>query len=129
MASKSDNTLTKQDMIDKSYKMMNAEDLNKIYTDTTITGTYLYNDTWYKYIVNSFSNGTIEGQNNVGSYNEGRWKVTDHNTMSVEWDGYWEDWEGCAYRVNDEIMFFDLHTDKWRTTYTLVEDGELPTDV
>ena len=129
MASKSDNTLTKQDMMNNAYKILNSEDLNKILSDTTITGKYFYNNTWYKFMVNSFANGTVEGQNNVGSYNEGRWQVNDDNSMSIEWDGYWEDWTAFVYEVNDEIMFFDMTTDKWRTTYTLIENGELPTDI
>ena len=116
-------------MIDNAYKVLNSKDLTRIFSDTTITGNYFYNNTWYKFMINSFADGTVEGQNNVGSYNEGRWQVNDDDTMSIEWDGYWEDWTGFAYKVNDEIMFFDTTTGKWKTTYTLIEDGELPTDV
>jgi len=129
MATKLDNTLTKQDMLNKSYQILNSDDLYKIFLDTTITGRYLYNNTWYIYKVNSFADGTIEGQNDVGSYNEGRWKINSDGSMSVEWDGYWEDWTGFAYEVNKEIMFFDATTGAWRTTYTLIEAGQQSTDI
>ena len=129
MENQLDSVLTKQDMIDKSYQMLSVEDLSKLHIDTTITGKYFYNNTWYKYMSNIFSDGTVEGQNDVGSYNEGRWKVNSDATFSVEWEGYWEDWTGFAYKVANEIMFFDSTTNKWRTTYTLVEDGKLPIDV
>lgn len=80
-------------------------------------------------MVNSFKDGNIEGQNNVGSYNEGGWQVNKNDSVSIEWDGYWEDWTGFAYEVGNEIMFFDTTTEQWKTTYILIEDGELPTDV
>lgn len=116
-------------MLNKSYQILNSDDLYKIFLDTTITGRYLYNNTWYIYKVNSFADGTIEGQNDVGSYNEGRWKINSDGSMSVEWDGYWEDWTGFAYEVNKEIMFFDATTGAWRTTYTLIEAGQQSTDI
>jgi hypothetical protein len=124
-----DNQMTQQDMIDKSYKMLTQKELFGILSDTTITGIYLYNNTWYKYMVNSFNDGNIEGKNNIGSFNEGRWQINSDASMSIEWDGYWEDWRGFAYKVDGRIMFFDATTKKWRTTYTLVENKILPTEM
>jgi len=123
------NQITQQDIIDKSYKMLSQKELIDILSDTTITSIYLYNNVWYEYMVNSFSNGNIEGQNNVGSYQEGRWQVNSDASMSIEWDGYWEDWRGFAYDVDGKIVFFDAITKKWRTTYTLVENKIVPIDI
>ena len=128
MQTHTDNTLTQKDMINQAYKKLTAEELVAILSNTTITGKYYYNNSWYKYRVNSFSDGTMEGQNDTGTYDEGRGQVNDDGSMSTEWDGYWEDWTGVAYRVNNEVIFFDTTTHKWKTTYTLIEYGELPTD-
>ena len=127
MISNTDNTLTRQDMIKQECKMLQDKELTAMYTGTTITGKYFYNNTWFKFIVNSFSDGSIKGHNNVGSFDEGRWKINDDNSLYIEWDGYWENWTGFGYQVGNEIMFFDSTTNHWRSTYTLVEDGELPT--
>jgi len=124
-----DNTLTRQDMIDKSYKMLTKEEIQKTLSGTTITAKYFFNNSWYKAMTNSFADGTIEGQNNVASYNKGRWQVNEDDSLSLEWDGSWEDWSAFAYKVGDEIMFFDITTGLWRTTFSLIEAGTLATEI
>ena len=129
MQQSTDNTLTQQDMIDKSYKKLTADELIDILSDTTITGKYFYNNTWFKFMVNSFKDGRVKGENSVGTYDKGRWKVHNDNSMSIVWEGSWKDGTNFAYKVNDEIMLFDTITEEWETTYTLVQNGKLPTDV
>ena len=124
-----DNTLTQQDMIDKSYHRLTAKELVNILSDTTLTGKYFYNNSWYVFKVNAFKDGHIIGQNSVGTYDRGRWHVNKDDSMTTTWDGTWEDWTGIAYKVENEIMFFDSITKRWKTTYTLVENGTLSTEI
>lgn len=110
--------------------MLNAKEIKDMFCNATITARYFYSNTWYIAVTNSFQDGRIEGQNNVESYNEGRWSVEEKdNTLSLAWDGYWEDWTAIGYKVNDEFMFFDTDTGKWRITLTLLEKGILPIDI
>ena len=130
MLTSNDNTLHVDDMLKENYPMLEAQTLKEIFIDATITARYYYANNWYKVKTNSFKNGEIEGQNHVGSYNEGRWSVNDkENSLSVEWDGYWEDWTGIAYKVKDEVMFYDWDTGNWRMTLTLVEQGIYSTEI
>ena len=129
MLQSTDNTITRQDMIDKSNKMLSKNEIEKIYSETTITAKYFYNNTWFKAITNSYSDGTITGQNNVGSSDKGRWEVSEDGVLSLEWDEYWESWSAFGYRVQDEVMFFDTDTGKWRITLSIIEDGELSVEM
>jgi len=124
-----DNNLTRESIIQQGYQMLTAKEIEDIFADATITARYFYSNSWYKAVTNSYSDGRIEGENHVGSYNEGRLSVNkNNNTLSLEWDGYWEDWTAVGYRVNDEFIFFDADSGKWRITLTLVEKGILPID-
>ena len=130
MQTNDNNTLTREDMINQGYQMLDSQEIKDILSDTTITARYFYWNAWYIAKTNSFRNGEIKCQNHVGSYDEGRWIVNENdNTLSLEWDGHWEAWTALGYKVNDEFMFFNTDTDKWRITLTLVEQGELPTNL
>ncbi|MBA1438767.1 MAG: hypothetical protein FAF05_07285 [Epsilonproteobacteria bacterium] len=127
MLKSTDNTLTRDIIAAQGHMMLSAKEIQDIFIQATITARYLYHNTWYIAKTNSYKDGRIEGQNNVGSYNKGRWSVdTTNNTLSLEWDGYWEDWTAIGYKVNDEFMFFDEDSGKWRITLILVEKGILP---
>ena len=130
MLQSKDNTLTLDDMIKANHPMLNAQAIKQILTNATITARYYYADTWYIAKTNSFKSGEIEGENNAGTYDEGKWSVNeDDHTLSVEWNGYWETWTAAGYKVNDEYMFFDTDTGRWRITFIVVEKGIFPTDV
>ncbi len=96
------NRLTIADMHQKGYKRLTAQAIKAIFADTTITARYYYANKWYRAKTNSFANGEIEGQNQVGAYNVGRWQANDDDSLSIEWDGYWEDWRAFGYRVENE---------------------------
>ena len=121
------NELTLADM--QNHQRLTAQEISNLFNDATITARYYYANKWYIAKTNSFANGEIEGQNHVGAYNEGRWKVNDDDTFSVAWDGYWEDWTAFGYRVDNEWMFFDTTTRKWRLTLMKVEKGIFSTEI
>ena len=123
------NALTRDSIIQQGYQMLTAKEIEDIFAEATITARYFYSNSWYKAVTNSYRDGRIEGENHVGSYNEGRWSVDKNtHTLSLEWDGYWEDWTAVGYRVKDEFIFFDEESGKWRITLTLVEKGILTID-
>ncbi len=130
MSTSTNNTLTIDDMTAQNYQSLSAQEIKDIFSETTTTARYFYNNTWYMAATNSFQDGRIEGQNNVGSYNEGRWSVDEEkHTLSLEWDGYWEDWTARGYKVDNEFMFFNTNNGKWRITLIFVEKGILSTDL
>ena len=124
-----DHTLTRDTIISQRHKQLTIQELKELSSNKTVRGDYFYNNEWRLYICYSNEDGTVEGENDLKSFNEGRWSVNDDGGYSVEWDGYWEDWTGFAYHVDGEIMFFDSTTGKWRTTYTKVVEGEEPLEV
>ena len=72
----------------------------------------------------------MEGTNNVGSYNTGRWTVDETaNTFSVEWDQSWATSTTRAYSIGEEIHFFDADTGLWRMSFTEVVQGKQPLEV
>lgn len=130
MLTSDNNTLTREEIISQGHKMLKAQEIKDMFNDTTVTARYFYGKKWYVAKTNSFKNGIIQGQNHVGSYNEGKWSVNEKdNSLSLTWDGYWEDWTAVGYKVNDEFMFFNTDTGTWRITMTLVEQGKLPTEI
>jgi len=125
-----DNKLTKEDMLTQGYPVLIAKEIVDIFSNATITAKYYYANKWFLAKTNSYEDGRIEGENHVGSYNEGRWSVDEkENTLSLEWDGYGEDWTAYGYKVKDEYMFFNTDTGTWRITLSLIESGILPTNI
>jgi len=129
MVSSSDNTLTKADMTAKECQMLNAGEIQALMSDTTITAKYYFNNRWFLAKTNSYPDGSIVGENHVGTHDEGRWSVDEaNNTLKLEWDGYWEEWTAVGYKAGDEYMFFNVDTGTWRITFISVEKGKLPID-
>jgi len=72
-------------------------------------------------------NGTIEGRNNVGVHDSGRWSIDlEDGSFTVRWDGGWDNTTTYACDVGEEIRFFDRDTSQWRTTFTACEDDSPP---
>ena len=69
------------------------------------------------------ANGEMEGRNDWGSEEQGRWRVDDSGCMCVTWEGYWENWCGMAFKVDDEIKFYDSISGKWRTSFHQILQG------
>jgi len=129
MQTNRDNLTTREEVVKDGCKILTAQELKEIVSGNTVTGDYFYNNEWRLYIAYSTPNGEIEGVNDLGSFVEGRWSIEEDGKYSVEWDGYWEDWSAYAFHVDGKIKFYDSTTDKWRTSYTKVEAGELPLEL
>lgn len=129
METNTDNALTREEIVNQNHPRLTSEELRTLFSDTTTTARYFYANKWYIAKCNSFSNGFISGQNHVGTYDEGTWKVNNENhSVSLEWEGYWENWTAHVYKVNDEYIFFNTDNGTWRMTITSVEQGELAID-
>ena len=119
---------TKDDLIAKGYTPLTKEELLKLISHTTVCGDYEYSGhRKYKTFMNA--NGSMEAKNDWDSHEEGRWSVDENGYLSVEWDGYWEDWSGMGFKVDDEIKFYDSKTGKWRTSFHNIVQGEQDLDV
>jgi hypothetical protein len=102
-------------IIDGGYQHLSGEELKQRIVGKTIAGDYLYG---YTFVGTINSNGTIEGKNNVGSYHFGEWSIDlEENTLTLKWDGGWDNWTGRSYDVEGEIKFYDITSGNWRTTF------------
>ena len=121
-----DNLTTQDQIINLGHQKIRKDTLREMHADKTLTGDYFYNGEWRIYMCYTKADGTIEGTNDLGSANTGRWQVNDDDSFSVSWEDGWEAWTGFAYAVDGNIKFYDVKTGAWRTTYTKVEDGKQP---
>ena len=114
---------TKDDLINQGYKPLSKEALLELISNNTVRGDYEYSGhRIYKTFMNA--NGEMEAKNDWGSDETGRWSVDNDGCISVAWEGYWEDWSGPAFKVGDEIKFYDSISGKWRTTFHQIMQGE-----
>jgi len=119
---------TKDDLVAKGYIALTPKVLLKLISNTTVSGDYEYSGhRRYKTFMNA--NGEMEAQNDWGTYEEGKWKVDENGYFTVEWDGYWEDWTGVAFQVDNELKFYDLKSGKWRTSFDSIVKGKHPLEV
>jgi len=108
---KTDANTTEQMIIDRGYKQLSGEELAQRIIGKTIRGDY-YNGR--RYVAYFDGNGTMEGDNDIGTHSIGKWSVNMENkTFAVVWDSYWDDW-----------TFFDSTTSQWRTTINIIKDGK-----
>ncbi len=119
---------TKDDLLNRGYTPLSKKELLELISDNTVCGDYEYNGhRIYKSFMNS--NGEVEGKNDWGSTESGRWSVDENGYLSVEWDGYWEAWSGVAFKVDDEVKFYNLQDGTWQTTFHKILEGEHDLDV
>ncbi|RLA06850.1 MAG: hypothetical protein DRQ51_07985 [Gammaproteobacteria bacterium] len=105
----------------EKHQQLSADDLIKILSNKTIYGDYVGG---YKFVTQSSNDGKMEGINNVGSHNFGRWEVDElSNTLKLKWDNGWDNTTTKAYYVGDDIKFYDADTSKYRNTFTKIIDG------
>lgn len=73
----------------------------------TVWGDFLYG---YRFVSYCDTDGTMEGTNNVGSYNTGRWEVDrTADTSSVQWNQTWVPATLRAYDVGGILHFQPTH--------------------
>jgi len=119
---------SKHDLVSQGYTPLTKEELLKLIANNTVRGDYEYSGhRIYKTFMNA--NGDMQAKNDWGSEETGRWSVANDGSMSVEWEGYWEDWSALAFKVDDEIKFYDSISGKWRTTFHQIMQGEQDLEV
>jgi len=115
------------DAISAGYQQIPIKVLLSRILGNTGYGDYLYG---FRFVSTVDQDGRMEGTNNVGSYNTGRWTVDETaNTFSVEWDQSWATSTTRAYSIGEEIHFFDADTGLWRMSFTEVVQGKQPLEV
>ncbi len=107
---------TEKSIIEIGYQQLSGKELEQRVSDKRVLGDYLYG---YKYVGIINSDGSMEGENNVGSHHIGKWTIdTENNTFTMKWNTGWENWTGRAYAIEGTIHFFDIATGDWRTSFT-----------
>jgi hypothetical protein len=107
----------------KGYKPLTKIELTELISDTTVSGDYEYHGhRRYKTFMNK--NGTMVGSNDWGSLEKGQWSIYRNGYLCVMWDGYWENWIAKAFKIGEEIKFYDIESGEWRTTFNKIVKGE-----
>jgi len=119
---------TKDDLIRKGYTPLTKQELSELISNATVSGDYEYSG-HRRFKTFMDANGEMEGKNDWGSDEFGKWNIDDNGYLSVKWEGYWEDWTAVAFKVNDEIKFYNIKDGTWQTTFNNIMPGEQDLDV
>jgi hypothetical protein len=114
------NNFTEKEIIIQGYVHLSGKELLTRISNKTIFGEYPMG---YKFVTDIYENGTTNGVNQVGSVDNGNWKIDfEKNTLQLEWKNGWVNTVTRAYLVNENIEFYDTDTGKWRTTFKVFEN-------
>jgi len=114
--------LTESMIKEQGCVQLSAEELKERVFNKTVRGEYYIGRIYVTYIDDK---GEMEGENDLGRHVFGKALLNmKENTLTTEWDGYWDNWTGRAYDVNGEIKFFDTTSLQWRTTFKTIEQGK-----
>jgi len=104
-----------KEIIVQGFKQLTGKKLKEKITNTTIYGDY---PGGYKFVTEINKNGTTKGINHVGSRDFGKWTIDfEKNTLHLKWERNWFETITRAYSINESIVFFDIDTGTWRTTF------------
>ena len=119
---------TSEDVLRRAgFEQLSVEALLGRILDHTVWGDFLYG---YRFVSYFDSDGTIEGTNNVGSYNTGHWKANPAaGTFSVQWNQSWVPANLRTYEFGDTLHFFDLRTGLWHSSFDKIVRGKQPLEV
>jgi hypothetical protein len=110
---------TEKELIKNGYIQLSGKELLSRIINRTIFGDYPMG---YKFVAEIYENGTAKGINNVGSIDNGNWRIDfKEHTLQLKWRNAWIDTITRAYDVNGNIEFYDIDTGKWRTTFKIFE--------
>ena len=71
----------------------------------------------FRYIISINADGSLEGMNNYGHYDVGRWSVDDdRHALIVAWQHGWDNTTTRLHALGDEIRMHDAETGKWRSS-------------
>lgn len=116
-----DITTTEADMIEQGHVHMTGTELERRIVGKTVLGDFGQH---FKFVSTIEHDGTMEGKNNFGTHDVGRWSIDKtNNTFSVEWDGGWVSATSHAYDVDGTIKFYAVGTGVWGSTFTSFVDN------
>ena len=105
------------------HTQLSGPEIARLIVGKTVWGDY---GAAFKFVSLIMDDGTMEGTNNFGAQNRGRYSIDNiNNTFSVEWDAGWDTTTTRAYKVGGQIKFYDCDTGQWRNTFTKISDGFL----
>lgn len=100
---------------------LSGEELERRIAGKMVRGEYLRG---FTFVASVARNGSMEGRNNVGVRDSGRWSIDmEDGSFTVRWDGGWDNTTTYAYDMGGEIRFYDRDTSQWRTTFTAIDDN------
>ncbi|MEE9427148.1 MAG: hypothetical protein V3V25_03270 [Paracoccaceae bacterium] len=106
--------------VEAGHMLLSGRELIKEIADKTVLGEYGMD---FRYVSWIGKDGTLEGKNNVGSHVFGTWSVDEaEHTLSLLWDGGWDDTTTQAYIGGGQIRYYDIGTGNWRTTFTNISE-------
>jgi len=120
--------ITYDDVINDGHTILSKEELANLIVGKTVYGNYEYNG-HRKFVSYIDPDGSVNGTNDWGSYEEGEWSIGDDHIFTVSWDGYWEDWSAYAFHIDGEVKFYEQLTGQWKTTFDAIKDGDLPLEL
>ena len=110
---------TEKEIIEQGYICLSGDELLSTICDKTVFGDYPMG---YKFAANIYENGITKGVNNMGSTDNGNWRIDyEKNTLRLEWENSWINTITRAYNVNGNIEFYDVDSGNWRTTFKLIQ--------
>ena len=116
-----DISVTEAMIVEAGYEPLSADELRQKISNKTVFGDYGF---LFKFVNVMEENGAMEGRNNAGAHVFGKWSIDSQaGTISVNWDGGWDNTTTRAYWVDDQIKLFDVDSGQWRTTFTSISDG------
>lgn len=109
------NHFSETDVIKKGYQPLTGKELQALISNKIIEGDYPLG---YTFITRIYENGITEGINNVGTQDVGNWSIDfKKNTLQLIWKNSWLNTVTRAYKINEHIVFYDVNSGNWRTTF------------
>lgn len=114
-------------MREAGHAPLTIKELLKRIIGNTAWGDFLYD---YRFVSYFAPDGSMEGTNNVGSYNTGQWHANpDANTLTVSWNQSWIPATLRAYDINGTLHFFDQTTGQWHSSFDKIVPGKQALEV
>ncbi len=109
---------TENEVISNGFIQLSKENLLSRISEKIIFGDYPMG---FRFVTKIKGNGTVEGVNDVGSYDKGTWEVSEEGVFILQWENGWQNTMTRGYEIEDRIEFFDVETGNWRTTFRFFE--------
>lgn len=112
---------TEEMAINAGHKQITMAELLRRTVGKTVLGNYQIGFVFQGFMD---ADGTIDGENNVGTRDAGQWVVNhDDNTLVLMWRGGWFNSITRAYDVEGALHFFDRDNGHWRMSYFEFHEG------